>query len=425
MYVRIGMGVLILAALWGGLAACYHPPIHGDYGYHFRQWRDWHDAHARDHQAEITIPAIHPDKFNVVFVYGGDAATNSWNRAHELGRAQVEAEVTGVHTAYLEFVAPDHAHKETLWQLLDSGYDAIVATTFGYEEELLALATEYPERYFLNVSGQLHNDTNMATLFGAMENARYLAGMAAGARAAADGSRRVGYVGSLPFAETVRLANATALGMRRTCPDCQMDLAWKHDWDNRALEDALAHELLDAGATVLVTGTSSPIPLLAAQARGLHATASNHAEACDYAPAACLGAPYWNWGPFYVAQIQSMIDGTFEAGHFYHDFRDGIVGFSGFMEGETPPPGIPAAAIAEIQTVLAEMQSGAFDRFDIFTGPLYDNQGHERVPAGIALTQSDLEGINAYRGERLNRPGCVYCMDWLVAGFVPGAVVYE
>ena len=429
MYLRIGPWVLALAGLLFGAAACYYPPVYEDYDYDypfpFQQLQEHYGKDAWDKTKEIEVPAIHPGKFNVAFVYGSDVATNGWNIAHELGRAQVESEVDGVHTAYLEFVPDGPEGEATLWQLMHSGYDAVVATSFGYEEELLALATEYPERYFLNVSGQLSNDTNMATLFGAMENAKYLAGMAAGARAAADGSHRVGYVGSLPFPEMVRLANATALGIRRTCPDCQIDLEWKYSWGDLELEEDLSHELLDDGATVLVAGASSLVPLLVAQDRGMHAISSNHVGACDYAPAACLGAPYWNWGPFYVAKIQGMVDGTFEAGHFYHAFSEGIAGFYGFMEGETPQPGIPAEAVAEIRTVLAEMQSGEFDRFDIFTGPLRDNQGNEMVPAGIALTQSDLEGIDSYLSERLNRPGCAYCMDWLVEGFVPGAEAWE
>lgn len=425
MYLRIGLWVLVLSGLLLGTAACYHLPFPGDYGYSFRphdrgDWAAWDETGATE-----ILPAIHPGKFNVAFVYGGDVATEGWNIAHELGRAQVEAEVEGVHTAYVEFVSEGRRGEATLWELLDSGYDAIVATSFIYEETLWDLAAAYPERYFLNVSGRLYNDTNMATLFGAMENARYLAGMAAGARAAADGSRRVGYVGSFPYPEMVRLANATALGMHRTCPDCRLDLEWKHSWNDRELETFLAHELLDDGATVLVAGADSLTPLLVAQDRGMQAVSSNHAGACDYAPEACLGAPYWNWGPFYVAKVQSMMDGTFAAGHFYHDFREGIAGFYGFMEGETPQPGIPAEAVAEIRTVLAEMQSGEFDRFDIFTGPLADNQGNERVPAGVSLTQSDLEGIHPYWSERLNRPGCAYCMNWLVEGFVPGAGVPE
>ncbi len=425
---RIGLWAVAFAGLVFGAAACYHPPINGDWSYHFREmgerrlgegWQPY--GGSWDELGEMAIPAIQPGKYNVVFIYVGDVASDGWTIAHERGRTQVEAEVEGVHTAYLESVPEGLQGELAIRQLVDAGFDAVVATSYGFEEALWDLAAEYPDRYFLNVSGHLHNDTNMATLFGAMEGARYLAGMAAGARAAADGSYRVGYVGSRPVTEIVRLANATALGMRRTCPNCQMDLEWTYAWFDPELEELVAHELLDEGSTVLVAGSDSLAPLLVAKERGKYGIPSNNGDFCLFAPNSCLGVPYWNWGPFYVSKIQSMVDGTFEAGHFYHDFRTGIVGFYGFMEGQTPQPGIPAEAVAEIRAVMVEMQSGEFDRFDIFTGPLNDNQGDEVVPDGVSLTQSDLEGIDAYWSERLNRPGCAYCMDWLVEGFVPGA----
>ena len=428
MRMRIGLWVVALTLLLFGTAACSHPPIDGDWGYHFREmrmskygggWQAYDDGWVNPE--DFSVPAIQPGKFNVAFVYVGDVATDGWTIAHDKGRTQVEAEVEGVHTAYLESVPEGLLGDLAMRQLVDAGFDAVITTSYGFEEALLELAAEFPDRYFVNVSGHLHNDTNMATLFGAMESARYLAGMAAGARAAADGSYRVGYIGSEPVTEIVRLANATALGMRRTCPNCQMDLEWTYAWFDPELEDEAANKLLDEGATVLVTGSDSLAPLLAAKDRDMHAIPSNNREFCNFAPNFCLGVPYWNWGQFYVSKIQSMVDGTFEAGHFYHEFGTGIAGFYGFMEGETPQPGIPDEAVAEIRAVLAEMQSGEFDRFDIFTGPLNDNQGNEVVPADVSLTQSDLEGIDGYWSERLNRPGCAYCMDWLVEGFVPGA----
>ena len=428
---RLALRGLTLICLLFGIAACYYSPLRGDWGSRFREMRDrfgedggrsgYDSAWQWDQVEDMALPEIHPGKFNVAFIYVGEIDDNEWNAAHEKGRRQVETEVEGVHAAYLESVPDGYTGERILHGLLEKGFDAIIATTFDYQDSLLELADEYPGRFFVNVSGQLRNDTNMATLSGAMENANYLAGMAAGARAAADGSHRVGYVGSQPFPEMVRLANATALGMRRTCPQCMMELTWKYAWVDPELEQYIAQELLDDGATVLVAGSDSLIPLLAAQERGLYAMPRNIAESCDFAPEACLGIPYWNWGPFYVAKVRSMMDGTFEAGDFYHDFTEGIAGFYGFMEGETPQPGIPADAVSEIRAVLAEMQSGEFDRFVIFTGPINDNQGNERVPAGVALTQSDLEGIDTYLGEMLNRPGCAYCMDWLVEGFVPGS----
>ena len=79
----------------------------------------------------------------------------------------------------------------------------------------------------------------------------------------------------------------------------------------------------------------------------------------------------------------------------------------------------------EVRAVLQAMQSGEFTRFNIFTGPIRDNQGNLVVPTGVSLTQSDLEGIDPELGAQLERPGCAICMHWLAEGFVAGAGIPE
>ena len=61
---------------------------------------------------------------------------------------------------------------------------------------------------------------------GAMENMKYLAGMIAGSRAKKDGAPKIGYIAPFPIAEELRLGNAFALGMSKTCPECTMDVRW-------------------------------------------------------------------------------------------------------------------------------------------------------------------------------------------------------
>ena len=61
---------------------------------------------------------------------------------------------------------------------------------------------------------------------------KYLAGMVAGSRAKKDGAPKVGYMATFPIPEELRLGNAFALGMKKTCPECR-----RH---GRALDQHLA-----------------------------------------------------------------------------------------------------------------------------------------------------------------------------------------
>ncbi len=371
----------------------------------------------------IDIPDTEEGMFNVAFVYVGPIGDAGWTYAHNTGRVYLEETMDNVHTAYLESVLEGADAERVIRSLARKGFDAIFTTSFGYMDPTEMVAAEFPDQYFVHVSGFKKNDNNFANLFGSMENAKYLAGMVAGAKAAEDGSYRVGYIGTFPIAEIVRLGNAIALGVRRTCPSCEVDVRWIFTWFDPAKEAEAANSLMDAGATVIITGADTPIPVQVAGERGHFGIPGNSANACAAAPDACLGVPYWNWGPVYAKLVTDMMAGDFKADDYYLDSVDGIVGFSGFMEGQVPQPAVPDDVIPEVDDVVAQMAAGTFDRFSIFTGPIKDNQGNLVVPEGVALTQSDLEGIDAELGAQLGRPACEICMDWLAEGFVADAAV--
>ena len=69
--------------------------------------------------------------------------------------------------------------------LARAGFNAIFTTSFGYMDPTATVAEEFPDTYFVHVSGYKKNETNFANLFGGMESMKYLVGMIAGARAAA------------------------------------------------------------------------------------------------------------------------------------------------------------------------------------------------------------------------------------------------
>lgn len=371
----------------------------------------------------IKIPDIEEGMFNVAFVYVGPVGDGGWTYAHNTGRMYLEENVENVHTAYMETVPEGADAERAIRNLARKGFDAIFTTSFGYMDPTEVVAAEFPDQYFVHVSGFKRNDTNFANLFGAMENAKYLAGMAAGAKAAEDGSYRVGYIGPFPIAEIVRLGNALTLGVRRTCPTCVMDVRWIFSWLDPTKEAEAAISMMDAGATVIVSGADTTIPLQVAAEWENFGVPGNSRNACEAAPDACLGVPYWNWGPVYAMLVESMIAGEFKAEDYYFDSVDGIVGFAGFMEDQVPQPAVPDHVIPEIDDVLARMQEGSFTRFDIFTGPVNDNKGNEVIPEGVVLTQSDLEGLDEDLAALLDRPACTICMNWLVEGFVEDAEV--
>jgi basic membrane protein A len=372
------------------------------------------------------LPAIEEGKTNVAFVYVGPIGDGGWTYAHNEGRKYLEANGNNVHTVYLESVPEGADAERVIRDLARQGFDVIFTTSFGYMDPTGVVAEEFPDVAFIHVSGQKKNDTNFGNVFGAMEEMKYLAGMIAGARAKEDGSNRVGIIAPFPIAEVIRLSNAAALGMRRTCPECVMDIRWIFTWFDPVKEREAGESMLDAGATVIITGADTPGPVQAAAERDLSGIAYDSENACFGLESNCLTVPYWNWGPLYVDIVTKVQAGTWQPENYYGSTADGMLGIYGFMEGQTPYERVPESVIPEVQTVLAQMQSGEFDRFDIFSGPINDNQGGEVIPAGVSLTQSDLEGLSDGYMSAFNivgREPCTICMDFLVEGFDPTAEI--
>jgi basic membrane protein A len=52
------------------------------------------------------------------------------------------------------------------------------------------------------------------------------------------------------------------------------------------------------------------------------------------------------------------------------------------------------------------MLQGEFTRFDVFAGPITDNQGNEVLAAGQSLEQLDLDGFSQFGSD------CKTCMYW-------------
>ena len=274
------------------------------------------------------------------------------------------------------------------------------------------VAEEFPDTTFLHLTGYLSNGTNFGNFFGAMEDFKYLAGMVAGSRAKMDNNPKLGYMATFPIPEEVRLGNSIMLGAKKTCPECTMDIRWINTWHDPVAESEGAASLFDAGAHVVFTGADTPANATVAAEKGKWAVTYDHPSSC--ALDSCLTAPYWIWGPEYARIAEKVKAGTYEAGYEYFDANTGAMGLYGFMEGQELQPGVAALPEADVQLVrdtLASMLAGDFDRFDVFAGPITDNEGNLVVPEGTSLAQSDLDQFPPADGS-----GTGIYMHWLADG---------
>jgi basic membrane protein A and related proteins len=360
--------------------------------------------------ADLQIPDVEAGKFNVAMVLIGPHDDGGWSQAHYEGLQHVCQNMADSHVAYIELV-PEGADSEQVFRsLARKGFNFIIGTSFGYMDPMATVAEEFPDITFLHLTGFKSNGKNFGNFFGAMEDFKYLAGMLAGSRAKADGNLKIGYMATFPIPEELRLGNAIMRGVKVTCPDCTMDVRFINTWHDPVKERDGAASLFDAGAQVVFTGADTPAVADVAAEKGKWGVTYDHPVSCRVD--ACLTAPYWIWGPEYLRIAEQVKAGSYTAGYEYFDADSKAMGLFGFMEGESPQPGVadlPTEDVQKVKDTLATMLSSSTARFDIvFAGPIVDNTGKELLPAGQKLEQSDLDQFPP------GAPGseCKTCMYW-------------
>ena len=352
------------------------------------------------------IPTPEEGKYNVAFVYVGPHDDGGWTQAHDQGREYVQNNVTDVHTAYVENVAEGADAEQVIRSLARKGFDTIFTTSFGFMDASEIVASEFPDVDIIHISGFKANGENFGNLMGSMENMKYVAGMLAGARAKADGNPKLGYIATFPIPEELRLGNAFALGVQETCDECTVDVRWIYTWHDPVLEKEAASSLFDGGAQVVMTGADTPAPAEAAPDGKWGITYDYQYNCTD---PQCLTSMYWNWGPVYSNIVELSRNNEYVGGWEYFDSNAGGMGLFGFGEGEEFMPGvasIPEADLALIRETYAKFLAGELDRFDVFSGPITDNQGNLVLAEGESLQQADLDGFKQFGSE------CETCMYW-------------
>jgi len=321
------------------------------------------------------------DVIQVAFVYVGPVGDAGWTKKHDDGRkAMEEALGDKVEVRFLESIPEGAESQQVFEDLVDEGFDLIFGTSFGYMDQMLAVAQENPDVCFEHATGFKTAD-NMGTYFGAAEEARYLSGIAAG-HATQNG--KIGYVAAFPIPEVLRGINAFALGARSVNPDATVQVVWTKTWFGPDEEKQAAESLTAEGVDVLAMHQDTPSTGEAAADVGAKWLGYND-DMSSFQPEAWLTGPVWDWGPYYTQTAQSVLDGTCPTDQYYGTMADGMVGLASYGES------MDQAWIDHIEAVKATIIDGSFKPF---TGPINDQDGNEKVAAGESPDLGTLLGMD-------------------------------
>jgi basic membrane protein A len=322
--------------------------------------------------------------FKVAFIYVGPIGDLGWTWAHDQGRLAL-AEMPNVETTYQESVPENPADAErVIRDFAQKGNNLIVTTSFGYMEPTINVAKDFPDVQFIHISGYMTAE-NVSTAFGKIEEPRYVSGIIAGRTTK---SNSIGYVAAFPIPEVIRGINAFTLGVRSVNPDATVKVVWTSTWFDPAKEREAAEALLDGGVDVITQHQDTPGPQQAAQDHGVYGIAYN-ADMTELAPKAELTSVIWHWDVYYKSAVEAMMNGSWTGGsQYWGGWQDGLVDLG-------PITDLVAAEVrTEAEAAIAKFKAGESTIFTVFTGPINDQSGGEKVASGVALTAEELLSID-------------------------------
>jgi basic membrane lipoprotein Med (substrate-binding protein (PBP1-ABC) superfamily) len=188
--------------------------------------------------------------------------------------------------------------------------------------------------------------------------------------------------------------NAFELGVQSVNPDAKTYVTYTNAWGDSAREAEATNALINQGVDVITMHVDSPITVVGtAESRGVYSIGFQNLAAQQFAPEYWISGTGFTLGGTLTWLASTVMDGTWGTVPFLRcGMADGCMAMAPFG------PKVPQAVQDLVMQKKAEIEAGTLV---VFQGPIVDQDGTVRVPAGEVLSA---EAMNA--------------TDWLVRGVV-------
>jgi len=335
-------------------------------------------------------PAAAQDKppLTVGAIYVGSVNDYGYNRSMKDGLEEMKRAIPGLKLIEAENV-PETAESERVMEgMIQQGAKLIFATSFGHQQFAFNLAKTHPDVYFEHAGGWMQAP-NFGNFFGATQAAWYPMGVAAGKMTK---SNTLGFVVGVPIGYALGNVNAFEMGALSVNPAAKTRVVVTGGWSDKAKEAAAANALIDQGADVVTMHVDSPATIIqAAESRNAYSIGFQSIEAKQLAPKYWITGLGFTWGPFMTNTAKSVMAGTFKPAMVRLGLGQGMMAVAPFG------PAVPA----DVKTLVTAAADKVGHGFNPFTGPVTDNTGTVRIPAG-----------ETWGGDKMGN------FDWYVEGVI-------
>ncbi len=316
---------------------------------------------------------ITKEKTKVGLIMNSVKDDGTWGQSHFEGIKNCEEELN-LEVIYAEEVPKNEECVKIMEELIKEGCEIIICNSYDYGQYELEVAEKYPDVYFFHASG-VKESKNLATYFGRMYQVRYLTGIVAGLQSE---SGEIGYIAAFDIPEVNRGINAFTLGVREVNPEAVVHVCWSGTWIDYDITSDATNKLLEKhpAIDVLTVHSDSLAAMDIAEEKGIWSIGYDYDNSDTYTNT-YLTAAVWNWEAFYKEHIKRCLQGKFQGKHYWDGIESDIVRISKFTSN------VKKGISEKVVVAKNKLENG---EFDVFYGPIYDNEGNLRVSEGESMT---------------------------------------
>ncbi len=341
------------------------------------------------------------------FIYVGPIGDYGWSNAHDIGRKYVESKFPWLKTVYIENVPEGDVERYIDRLINEEKCDIVFTTSFGFMDGTVNAAKKYPDKLFMHCSGY-KREKNLGTYFAELYQSYYLTGLMAGALTK---SNKIGYVGAHPIPEVIRHINAFALGVKEANPNAKVYVRWLFSWYDPAKAKEAAESLISEGIDALAFTEDSTAVVDVGEEHTKNGKQiyvfSHYSPMQKFGEDTVVSGQLVDWGIMYEEILRRIYTNTWDNRDYWWLMKEGACLLGGEYGQLINPkfvdklksinlndPIFGKLSVYDLVMKRIAQMSEATVLFDPFTGPIKDNKGILKIPAGVRASYETLWNID-------------------------------
>jgi basic membrane protein A and related proteins len=301
---------------------------------------------------------------------------------------EAQKNVPGVRVMVAEYVADAEA-ESTMQTMIQQGAKLIWPCGFAFQYPAIAVAAKNPNVYFMHPGGW-EVRPNFSNFFATTQLHYYIMGVAAGLMTK---TNQIGFIAGMPLGYTLGNINGFHLGARSVNPKVTTRMLYTFSWGDTTKEAAAAQALLDKGCDVITMHLDAPAAVIqTVEAAGAKTIGFMSLDSRKYAPKGWITGLGLTWGDYFSESAKAVMAGTWKTGFIRKGLAEGFMQIAPF--GDSVPDTVK-------QKVLAVAEDFKAGKIDPFKGPIKDQKGVVKIPAGTVWGNEKMGDF-----------------DWLVEGII-------